>query len=97
MSISDVSAAETWIREACVILGLQTDIKVVAVQNRWRWTLEYEQSKEHPDFSMNMIKLETALHTSLKRPIDLRLEALADKNRRHKRNVLAQGNSINKK
>ena len=88
LSISDVSAAEKWIREACHILGLQTDIKVIMVTNRWRWTLEYEQDPNKPDFAMNMIKLEKALQTALKRPIDLRLEAEADKNRRKQRNVL---------
>lgn len=88
MSISDVSAAETWIREACKILGLQEDIKVIMVVNRWTWTLDYDQDKNKPDFALNMIKLERALQAALKRPIDLRLEKVADKNLRQKRNVL---------
>lgn len=88
MSISDVSSAETWIREACQLLGLQTDVKVIMVVNRWRWTLEYEQDPTKPDFGMNMIKLERALQTALKRPIDLRLEKVVDKNMRQKRNTL---------
>jgi hypothetical protein len=92
VSISDVSAAEKWIREACVVLGLQTDIKVIMITNRWRWTLEYEQDASRPDFSMNMIKLERALQAALKRPVDLRLEALSDKNRRKQRNVLREAN-----
>lgn len=91
MSISDVSAAETWIREACKILGLQEDIKVIMVADRWRWTLDYEQDPSKPDVGMNMIKLERALQTAIKRPIDLRLEAMADKNRRKQRNVLTNG------
>jgi hypothetical protein len=93
LSISDVSAAETWIKEACQVLGLQTDIKVVMVVNRWRWTLDYDQDKTKPDFAMNMIKLERALQTALKRPIDLRLEAMSDKNRRKQRNVLHEPSS----
>lgn len=91
MSISDVNAAETWIRDACKILGLQTDIKVIMVVNRWRWSLEYDQDPNKPDFAMNMIKLERALQMALHRPIDLRLEAEADKNRRKQRNVLTNG------
>lgn len=88
MSISDVNAAETWIRDACKILGLQTDIKVIMVVNRWRWTIEYDQDPGLPDVAKNMIKLERALQTALGRPIDLRLEAETDKNRRKQRNVL---------
>lgn len=89
MSISDVSAAETWLREACMLLGLQTNIKIVSVTNRWRWTLDFEQDPTKPDVGRSMIKLEKALQTALKRPIDLRLESVADKNMRKKRNVLA--------
>ncbi len=92
MSISDVSAAETWMREACLLLGLQTNLKVVSVTNRWRWTLEFEQDPLKPDVGMNMIKLERALQTALKRPIDLRLESKEDKNMRKKRNVLSESN-----
>lgn len=92
MSISDVSSAETWLREACLLLGLQTDLKVVMVVNRWRWTLEYEQDQEKPDVGMNLIKLERALQHALKRPIDLRLESKEDKNMRKKRNVLSGSN-----
>ena len=88
MSISDVSAAENWIRDACQVLGLQTDIKVIMVVNRWRWTIEFDQDPNKPDVGRNMIKLERALQTALGRPIDLRLEAEADKNRRKQRNVL---------
>lgn len=88
MSISDVSAAEGWIREACKLLGLQEDIKVIMVVNRWTWTLDYDQDNDKPDFAVNMLKLERALQTALKRPIDLRLEKMADKNKRQKRNVL---------
>lgn len=91
MSISDVSSAENWISEACKLLGLQTDIRVVMVTNRWRWTLDFEQALDKPDIGMNMIKLERALQAALKRPIDLRLESVADKNMRKKRNVLTHG------
>lgn len=88
MSISDVSSAEGWIREACQKLGLQEDLKIVSVTNRWRWTLEYNQSPDHPDFGKNMIRLERELQEKLKRPIDLRLESEIDKNKRKQRNVL---------
>lgn len=88
MSISDVGSAETWIRESCEALGLQTDIKIVSVTNRWRWTLEYDQSPNHPDFGMNMMRLESHLQEKLKRPIDLRLERISDKNMRDRRNLL---------
>lgn len=88
MSISEVSTAETWIKDACLELGLQTDIKIVSVTNRWRWTLEYEQDPKMPDFGMNMMRLEAKLQDKLKRPIDLRLERVPDKNMRDKRNVL---------
>lgn len=92
MSISDVGFAETAIKEACASLNLQTDIKVVMVQNKWRWTLDYTQDPNYPDFGKNMIKLERIVQEKLKRPIDLRLEAEADKNKREKRNVLGGRN-----
>lgn len=86
--ISDVSFAERAIRTACEKLGLQTNIKVVSVTNRWRWMLDFEQDPLKPDIGMNMIKIETLVQEALKRPIDLRLEPLADRNLRQKRNVL---------
>lgn len=89
--ISDLGAAQEWLKDACRELGLQEDVKIVMVVNRWRWTLEYEQSASYPDFAMGMIDLETKLRDTLKRPIDLRLEAEADKNMRKRRNVLASG------
>lgn len=89
MSISeDVTAAENWVKEACFMLGLQTDIKVTKIVNKWRWTLEYDQDPNKPEFSSNMIKLEKALQVGLKRPIDLRLGAIKDKNKRFDRNYL---------
>lgn len=88
MSISDVGYAERLIYACCAELGLQEDIKVIMVQNRWRWTLEFEQSKNHPNFVLNMLKLERLLQERTKRPIDLRLEAEQDKMNRKKRNVL---------
>lgn len=89
--ISDVSFAERAIQNACEKLGLQTNIKVVSVTNRWRWMLDFEQDVDKPDVGMNMIKIETLVQEALKRPIDLRLESLADKNMRKKRNVLTHG------
>lgn len=88
MSISDVGYAERLISSCCAELGLQENVKVVMVTNRWRWTLDYEQDPNKPDFGMGMIKLERLLQEKTKRPIDLRLEAEIDKNRRKERNVL---------
>lgn len=88
MSISDVSFAENAIKSACTKLGLQEDIKVVSVTNRWRWTLDFEQDLGKPDVSTNMIKMERIIQEELKRPVDLRLESKADKNMRKKRNIL---------
>lgn len=90
MSISDVSAAESWLNEAARSLGLQDNVKIISVTNRWRWTLEFDQSPDHPDYTSNMIKLERELQTTLKRPIDLRLESQMDKNKRKQRNVLSE-------
>jgi hypothetical protein len=87
--ISDFLPAEDWLRDACEVLGLQRTVKIVAVRDRWIWTLDYEQDPNYPDFAMNMMKLEAALQYSTKRPIDLRLERLADKNMREKRNTLS--------
>lgn len=75
------------LKECCKLLGLQEDVKIIEVKG-FRWTLEYAQSKDHPDFGRNMIKLERMLQLMEKRPIDLRLEAMEDKNKRKKRNVL---------
>lgn len=88
MSISDVGFAEGALASVCATLGLQEDVKIVEVKNKWRWTLEYVQSANHPEFSRNMIKIERLLQERLGRPIDLRLESEEDKNKRKQRNVL---------
>lgn len=90
MSISDVGFAEGAILGCCVILGLQEDIKVVSVTNRWRWTLDFVQDPNKRDVNVNLIKLERMLQEKLKRPIDLRLEPASDKNKRKQRNVLSE-------
>lgn len=84
------AAHATILKESCKELGLQEDVKILEIEG-FRWTLEYQQSKEHPDFAMNMIKLERKLQEKSRRPIDLRLEPLQDKNRRKQRNVLWKG------
>lgn len=89
MSESDFLPAVEWLREACDVMGLQRDVKIVDVRERWVWTLEYDQSPQHPDFAMSMMKLEAALQKATGRPIDLRLERVADKNMREKRNKLS--------
>lgn len=88
MSISDVGFAERAVHGVCVTLGLQEDVKVISITNRWRWTLEYDQSPNHPDLATNLIKVERMLQERLGRPIDLRLESESDKNMRKQRNVL---------
>jgi hypothetical protein len=75
------------LKECCKLLGLQDDVKIIHTKG-FRWMLEYDQSPNHPDFGRNMIKLERMLQLMEKRPIDLRLEPLEDKNKRKQRNVL---------
>lgn len=79
--------AQRSLSECCKLLGLQEDVKIIDIKS-FRWVLEYEQSKDHPDFGRNMIKLERMLQLMEKRPIDLRLEAMEDRNKRKDRNVL---------
>lgn len=86
--ISDFYPAEDWLRDACEVLGLQRTVRIVHIRDRWIWTLDYEQDPHFKSFSDNMMKLEAALQAYTKRPIDLRLERLADRNARQKRNVL---------
>lgn len=73
----------------CKMLGLQQDVELIKVDG-FRWTLDYDQSPDHPDFGRNMIKLERMLQLMNKRPVDLRLPAMEDKNKRKQRNVLWQ-------
>lgn len=75
------------LKDCCKLLGLQEDVNIIDIKG-FRWVLDYEQSKNHPDFGRNMIKLERMLQLMEKRPIDLRLEPLEDKNKRENRNVL---------
>lgn len=72
---------------ALLELNLQPDIELVE-QKGFRWVLSYAQDPQFRDFGKAMIKLETLLQSITGRPIDLRLEAEADKNKREKRNVL---------
>lgn len=73
--------------EGCKHLGLQEDIKIVE-RRGYRLTIEYTQSPDHPDFIENMLKLEKVLQLAARRPIDLRLKAKNDKNKRFDRNYL---------
>lgn len=85
---SDFLPAQDWLRDACEVLGIQRDIKIVSVRNKWVWTLDYEQDINFKDVAFNMMKLEAALQKATGHPIDLRLERVADKNLREKRNQL---------
>lgn len=86
MSISDVGYAERLIQEALANIGVKQEIKVIMVQNRWRWTIEFESK----DFYRHLLKLEKLLQERTGRPIDIRLESQEDKMRRKQRNVLSE-------
>lgn len=86
---SDFYPAEGWLREACDVLGLQRTVRIVDVRDRWVWTLDYDQDPNFPDFANSMMKLEAAIQKASGRPVDLRLERMADKNRREQRNKLS--------
>lgn len=73
--------------ECLKTLGLQDDIKLLET-NGFRWLIEYKQNPAFPDFGKSMIKLERLLQEKTRKPIDLRLEDEADKNKRVQRNVL---------
>ncbi len=73
--------------ECCYDLHLQPEVRLIEV-NGFRWNLEYEQNPNYLDFAKNMIKLERMLQEKTGRPIDLRLDSEADKNKREKRNFL---------
>lgn len=75
------------IREACDELGLQNDIWLIDVKNKWRWILEYKQNPDFPNFAKHMIELEALLQGRFSKPIDLRLETEEDKNKRHQRQI----------
>lgn len=72
---------------ACQALGLQEDVRLID-QKGFRWTLDYVQDQAKPDFGSNMIKLEIMLQEKTGRPIDLRVGARPDKNKRFDRNYL---------
>lgn len=73
---------ETHMKEACAELSIQVP-QIITVEG-FRWTLE-----QYLGLGTQMIKLERILQSKTKRPIDLRLESLSDKNRRKQRNVLS--------
>lgn len=69
------------INRACTHLRIQpiTLLKI----DRFRWTLE-----ERPNIGPEMIKLERLLQEATGKPVDLRLQPKADKNKRFDRNYL---------
>lgn len=82
-----VQTIERVLKESCEALGLQTNVIIVKVMNETRWVLHYEQDPAKPDFGDSMIKLERHIRAKLEdQPIELMLEALADKNKREVRN-----------
>lgn len=75
-------SAKAALKAACHELGLQEDVELVEVVNRFRWVLSYTQDKTKPNFADHMIKLERLLHKVLNLPIDLRLAERIDRNKR---------------
>lgn len=69
------------LNEACERLKIEP-IKLISV-NKFRWILE-----DREGIGPKMIKLERLLQLGTKRPIDLRLQPKADKNKRFDRNYL---------
>lgn len=76
------SAAKAFLRAGCMVLGLQEDVELIGVKDNDRFILAYNQDPEKPEFSRNMIKLETLMRQTMGVVVDLRLEAKADKNKR---------------
>jgi hypothetical protein len=75
--------------QACRFFKLQTDVRVTDIsEDKCRWTLEYKQDPEKPDFANHMMKVESLLQKLLRMPVDLRLETKEDKMKRRERNVL---------
>lgn len=72
--------------ECCKVLGLQTEVQIIDVKDNDRFILSYEQDPTKPEFSRNMIKLETLMRQTMGVVIDLRLESKEDKNKRAGRN-----------
>lgn len=81
------SREQELLTSVCRDLGLQEDVKIVEIKGI-RWTLEYTQSQNHPDFGNGMIKLERNLQLAMKKPVDLRLLRATDKNKRFDKNYL---------
>ncbi len=79
-------AAKHHLKQCCQILGLQTDVELIDVKDNDRFVLSYTQDPTKPDFGMNMIKLETLMRQTMNVVVDLRLEPMADKNKRASRN-----------
>lgn len=69
------------IDNACLYLNIEP-INLIKV-NKFRWTLE-----DRDGLGPQMIKLERVLQMETKHPIDLRVEAKRDKNKRFDRNYL---------
>lgn len=79
------SAAKAILKQCCHILGIQ-EAELIDVKDNDRFVLSYTQDPTKPEFSRNMIKLETLMRQTMGVVIDLRLESKEDKNRRAGRN-----------
>lgn len=82
-----VSVQQAMLEAGLKSLGLQCNVKIIETKG-YRWTVDYKQDPNYPDFGKNMIKLEKWLQVAMKGPIDLRLKPEPDKNKREERNVL---------
>lgn len=80
------SAARSHLKSCCQILGLQDNVELIDVKDNDRFVLSYTQDPLKPEFSRNMIKLETLMRQTMGVVIDLRLESKEDKNKRAGRN-----------
>lgn len=78
-------SAKASLKACCKLLGLQEDAELIDVKENDRFVLSYTQSPNHPDFGKNMIKLERLMRHTMGIVIDLRLEAVEDKNKRLQR------------
>ena len=72
---------QEFINSACLMLGFKP-VNLINIDGN-KWFLE-----EREGIGPELIKLERTLQHMLRRPIDLRLVPIGDKNKRDQRNVL---------
>lgn len=81
MNINDIKEA---LRNGCIFFQLQDDVELVEIKKGNRLVLHYDQDPTKPSFHEHMIRLERWMKDYLKeKHLDLVLEPIEDKNRRH--------------